>query len=190
MGSTGRGGAGGSSGKQAKNGMKTTKSEFWGQHSRGDKPICIQWLQNWLHEHQCICKNYDHMRHQRLKSYIGYSSLAGGSAGGDSAGGRGELGCVLQTSHLNIMERSLRNISSPIFVVIMFGKNSIKVNLCWNSWNNVLVHPHTPTWQFAFHTWYDKIRSNKLLTKENYWKVIILVKWLVCNLMSTNYFQN
>ena len=40
------GGAGGSSGKQAKNGMKTTKSEFWGQHSRGDKPICIQWLQN------------------------------------------------------------------------------------------------------------------------------------------------
>ena len=29
------------------------------------------------------------MRHQRLKSYIGYSSLAGGSAGGDSAGGGG-----------------------------------------------------------------------------------------------------
>ena len=71
------------------------------------------------------------MRHQRLKSYIGYSSLAGGSAEGDSAGGKGggELGCVLQTSHLNIIERSLRNISSPIFVVIMFGKNSIKVNL-------------------------------------------------------------
>ena len=69
------------------------------------------------------------MRHQRLKSYIGYSSLAGGSAEGDSAGGGGELGCVLQTSHLNIIERSLRNISSPIFVVIMFGKNSIKVNL-------------------------------------------------------------
>ena len=72
------------------------------------------------------------MRHQRLKSYIGYSSLAGGSAEGDSAGGgggEGELGCVLQTSHLNIIERSLRNISSPIFVVIMFGKNSIKVNL-------------------------------------------------------------
>ena len=32
------------------------------------------------------------MRHQRLKSYIGYSSLAGGSAGGDSAGGRGGAG--------------------------------------------------------------------------------------------------
>ena len=29
------------------------------------------------------------MRHQRLKSYIGYSSLAGGSAEGDSAGGKG-----------------------------------------------------------------------------------------------------
>ena len=29
------------------------------------------------------------MRHQRLKSYIGYSSLAGGSAEGDSAGGGG-----------------------------------------------------------------------------------------------------
>ena len=40
------GGAGCNLGKKAKNCMKTTKSEFWSQHSRGDKPICTQWLQN------------------------------------------------------------------------------------------------------------------------------------------------
>ena len=34
------------------------------------------------------------MRHQRLKSYIGYSSLAGGSAEGDSAGGGGAGVCA------------------------------------------------------------------------------------------------
>ena len=76
--------------------MKTTKSEFLGQNIRGDKPICTQWLQNWLHEHQCICNHYDHMRHERLKSYIGHSSLAGKG----------------QTSYLNIIESSLRRISS------------------------------------------------------------------------------
>ena len=76
--------------------MKTTKSEFLGQNISGDKPICTQWLQNWLHEHQCICNHYDHMRHERLKSYIGHSSLAGKG----------------QTSYLNIIESSLRRISS------------------------------------------------------------------------------
>ena len=51
-----------------------------------------------MHEHQCICNHYDHMGHQRLKSDIGYSSLAvGGGA---------------QTGHLNIIERSLRSVSS------------------------------------------------------------------------------
>ena len=44
MGSTGKGG--GNLGKMAKNCIKTTKSECLGQNSRGDKPICTQWLQN------------------------------------------------------------------------------------------------------------------------------------------------
>ena len=97
--STGRGGGGGVGeeyGQIDQKCMKTTKSEFLGQNIRGDKPICTQWLQNWLHEHQCICNHYDHMRHERLKSYIGHSSLAGKG----------------QTSYLNIIESSLRRISS------------------------------------------------------------------------------
>ena len=98
--STGRGGGGVGVGEEYgqidQKCMKTTKSEFLGQNIRGDKPICTQWLQNWLHEHQCICNHYDHMRHERLKSYIGHSSLAGKG----------------QTSYLNIIESSLRRISS------------------------------------------------------------------------------
>ena len=50
-----------------------------------------------MHEHQCICNHYDDMGYQRLKSDIGYSSLAGGGP---------------RTGHLNIIERSLRSISS------------------------------------------------------------------------------
>ena len=98
--STGRGGGGWgwakNMGKLTKNAWKLQNQNFWGQNIRGDKPICTQWLQNWLHEHQCICNHYDHMRHERLKSYIGHSSLAGKG----------------QTSYLNIIESSLRRISS------------------------------------------------------------------------------
>ena len=75
---TGKGG--GNLCKMAKNCIKTTKSEFLGLNSRGAKPICTQWLQNWLYEPHCICNPYDHMRHQRLESYIGYSSLAEGGS--------------------------------------------------------------------------------------------------------------
>ena len=92
----GEGGGAKNMSKMTKKCMKTTNSEFLGQNSRGGKPICTQWLRNWLHEDQCIRNHYDHMRLQRLKSYIGHSSLAGKG----------------QTSHLNIIERNLRGISS------------------------------------------------------------------------------